>query len=123
MPIGTPSTNYKQQSIPVTVDASGDATVYSTKHRARIIGIIYTKDDFANGVDFTITTETSGIGVWTESDVNASKTVYPTLLVQNDVGVDTTQRDYIPLADERLKIVVASGGNATSGTFTLIFEG
>lgn len=121
MPLST--TNFKREAITVTTDASGDATVYSQKHRSRILGLIYTKTDFANGVVFTITTELGALGVWAETAVNASKTVLPTIVVQDNVGADTTQRDYIPLADERLKIVVSLGGNVKTGTITLIFEG
>lgn len=117
----------RRNSVTVTTDASGDATSYIADEdgggiRGKIILIRYVKDDYAAGVDFTITTETTGVTVWTESNVNASETVHPTTLTQSDVGADATARDFIRLAHERLKIVIAQGGDTKSGTFTLVWE-
>lgn len=115
--------------VTVTTDSSGDATAYtSSAIQGAILNVIYTKTDFADGVDFTITTEDTGQNVWVESNVNASKTVSPhqpthdtsgTALVYAAAGepVDTD----IYAAFERIKIVVASGGDTKTGTFTIIY--
>lgn len=112
-----------RDTISVTTDASGNATEYSEAHNGRIVRIEYNKTNFDNGVDFTITLEKDAtVGVWTESNVNADKTVHPTVLVQDNVGVDHTSRDFAWLCNERLKVVVASGGNTKTGSFDLIVE-
>lgn len=115
------------ESISVTTDSGGDATVYSSDtYNGRIQNVIYTKTDFANGVDFTITTEDTGQNVWVESDVNASATRAPRQPTHDTTGgaesYDGTNpvNDYIWMHNERLKIVVGSGGNAKSGSFRLI---
>jgi len=117
-----------KHEVTVTTDASGDGTAYTdTTVNGCVKTIIYTKDDFANGVDFTITTETTLQNLWVESDVNASATRAPhqpthdatgTALVYAAAGepVDTD----IFAVDERLKVVVAQGGDTKSGTFTFI---
>lgn len=110
----------------ITTDTSGAATDYLGddvgSRSGRILAIVYTKDDYAAGVDFTITTEDTGQGVWTESDVNASKTVYPSVIIHDQVGNATTQRDFIPFAGERIKVVIAQGGTSKDGNFVLIWD-
>ena len=112
------------QKVSVTTSTGGASTDYTPAAiNGAIYAVEYDKDDFANGVDFTITGETSGVGVWTESDVNAADICRPTILVQDQTNTDTTQRDFVRLFNERLKIVIASGGSETSGSFLVRHEG
>lgn len=119
-----------KESITLTTDASGDATGYLGPLSGAIANIVYTKDDFADGVDFTITNETTGQNIWTESDVNASAVRAPRQPTHGQDGTPSLYavggepvEDKIYLANERIKIVVGSGGNAKSGTFTVIMGG
>lgn len=114
----------ERKIVNVTTDASGDATEYSEPIRGRIISIQYVKTDFDNGVDFTITAETTGQNIWTESNVNAAATRAPRQPTHDAIGAASlyaaageSVEDYIVLADERVKIVVAQGGDTKSGTF------
>lgn len=116
--------------VPVTVDASGDATEYSPVLSGKLISFRYVKDDFANGVDFTITAEDTGETLWAEENVNASATRYPRAATASTAGaaslyaaLGTAVNDRIALGQDRVKIVVASGGNATSGTFHITIDG
>ena len=118
-------------SVTVTTDGSGDATAYlgdalvdgsMGPTTGRVLSIIYEKTDFATGVDFTITTDVTGQNVWVETNVDASKTVNPSVETHDTSGVAASSRDYVMLADERLKIVVANGGSTKTGKFTLVFE-
>lgn len=110
--------DFQRANRTVTVDASGDADVDIGPFRGWLERIIYTKDDFANGVDFTITDEDTGRTIWTEANVNSSKTVYSSDLVQDTGGSNTTQYDRIWIKGD-VNVVVAQGGNATSGTFEI----
>lgn len=117
-----------RHTVVVTTDALGDAEVFTNQLTGRLVSISYVKDDFAAGVDFEITTETTEIDVWKEDDVNATKTVYPRHATHTTAGVaNATPGDVllgeIYLAQERLKIVVDDGGNAASGTFYIIVDG
>lgn len=116
--------------VAVTVDASGDATKYSPVIYGSLVSIRYVKTDFANGVDFTITNETTGETLWTESDVNASATRYPRAATHSTAGVASLYaaggeavNSKAVLAGDRVKIIVGSGGNATSGTFHITVDG
>lgn len=116
--------------VPVTVDASGDATAYSSILSGDLISIRYVKDSFANGVDFTITAEDTGETIWAEENVNASATRYPRAGTASTAGAaslyadaGTAVNDKISLSQDRVKIVVASGGNATTGTFHITVDG
>ena len=112
----------ERHTIAVTCDASGDATVYSPTITGRIQSIHYVKNNFADGVDFTITLEATGESLWTDTNVNAAEKVYP--LVAGNLGGTgaASALTEVPIiaANDRVKIVVAAGGNATTGAFRVI---
>lgn len=112
----------ERQKIAVVTDASGNATVYSDYVTGRIAAIVYVKNDFANGVDFTITLEATGESLWTDTDVNASEAVYP--VVKGNLGgtgaASTLVEVPVHAANDRVKIVVSQGGNAKSGLFHVV---
>lgn len=96
----------------------------------RVVTVIYTKTDFADGVDFTITGERTGQTVWTQEDVNAAATVSPRQATHTTAGVAALHAaggeavlDYVWLPFERIKIVVGSGGAAKTGKFTFVVDG
>lgn len=128
----------ERHAITIETAANGTATAYLPEAGAepgvgpgrsltgRILELIYTKGDFAAGVDFTITAEATGETIWTETDVNASKTVVPGQPTHSTAGVaatfDGTRAVLAPivLANDRIEIVIASGGDTKSGTFTVV---
>jgi hypothetical protein len=116
-------------SVSVTTDASGNATVFSEAVTGKISSIQYVKTDFADGVDFTITSEASGESLWTQSDVNAAAIVRPRAPTHSQAGVAALYAsggvavlDKIAVANDRVKIVIGSGGNAKSGKFYIVLE-
>lgn len=117
----------QRETIALTTDGSGDVTAYSSRHvTGRILAVIYTKDDFADGVDFTVTTEETGQSVWAEENVNASKTVLPRQATHSTAGVAAQYADGYPVLEpvvavnERIKVVVAQGGDTKSGTINVL---
>jgi len=116
--------------VTATVDASGDATVYSPYLSGSLVSIRYVKTDYANGVDFVITADTAGDTLWSESNVNASATRYPRTATHSTAGAAALYAaageavlGKIALASDRLKIVVAQGGVSTTGTFHITIDG
>ena len=113
--------------VAITVDGSGDSTDYTPVVTGRIVQITYTKTDFANGVDFTVTGAVTGVPIWTGTDVNATATVAPR---QATHAVDGTAAVYaaageavfgdIVVAAERIKIVTAQGGVSKSGSIAIV---
>lgn len=116
----------QKKTVSVTTASDGTATAYSEAVTGRIWAIHYRKTDFANGVDFTITLESTGEGLWTQSDVNAAAKVYPRTAVHDVVGVAATlngtqaMRDPVVAVNDRVKIVIAQGGDTKSGAFDII---
>lgn len=117
----------ERHAVTVTTDASGDGVGYTPVLTGWITNVIYTKGNYDNGVDIDVTGDVSGLTIWSEDDVNASKTVAPRQATHSTAGVaslyasgGTAVTGPIYVAKERVKIQVAQGGNAKSGTFTVI---
>jgi hypothetical protein len=118
--------------VPVTTAADGTATVYTPRLSGKIHQIEYVKPasgGFDDGVDFTIAGEATGIGLWTESNVNASAVRAPRMATHSQVGAaslfaagGTAVQDRIALASDRVKITIAQGGNAKAGTFHVLVD-
>lgn len=113
--------------VEVTTDENGDAEAYTPVVTGRIHTIAYVKDDFADGVDFTITAEATGETIWDEDNVNASAVRAPRQATHATDGTASLYagggepvEDYVAVAKDRVKIVVANGGNAKSGTFHVV---
>lgn len=114
----------------IVTDGSGDAVAYTPVVTGKLINIIYTKpgsNPYAAGVDFTITAENSGLNLWTQSDVNASATVAPRQPTHDNAGAaslyaatgEPVEDNYV-LANERVKIVIAQGGDTKTGNFKVV---
>jgi len=115
--------------VPVTTAADGSATAYSEVLTGKLSQIRYVKTDFDNGVGFTITAEATGETLWAEAAVNASATRAPRQATHSTAGVaalyaaaGTAVNDKIALANDRVKIVIAAGGNVKSGVFHVVLE-
>lgn len=119
----------ERHTVTVTTAADGSATAYSPIVTGKLSQIRYVKTDFAVGVDFTITSEATGETLWTEANVDASTTRAPRQATHGTDGVaalyaaaGTAVNDKIALAKDRVKIVIANGGNAATGTFHIVME-
>jgi len=111
-------------TVELTTAADGTATGYTPVVSGRVWSITYAKTDFAAGVDFTITAERAGETLWTEADVNASKTVLPRAATHSTAGVAALYAaggaavlEPFVVANDRVKIAVAQGGASKVGTF------
>lgn len=114
----------RRHVVPVTVNASGAAEVYSRVISGTVESIRYIKDDFADTVDFTITAEATGGTIWAEENVTASATRLPRAATHSTAGAAALYASggaavlgKIALAQDRVKIVIANGGVSTSGAF------
>mgnify|MGYP003439786548 CR=1 FL=1 len=116
-------------TVSLTTDASGDVTAYTPYLSGLVQQVIYTKTDFADGVDFTITVEGTGETVWTESNVNAAVAKLPRAATHSTAGVallyaagGAAVADQIAIGRDRIKCVIAQGGNAKTGTLTFLIN-
>lgn len=116
--------NVQRHTVSVTTNASGAATAYSPNVTGRIHAVVYVKGNFDDGVDFTITLEATGESLWTDTNVNASETVYPVQPANLGASgaASTLLEQPMVAANDRVKIIVAQGGNAKSGTFHVVTQ-
>ena len=110
----------ERHTVSVTTIADGSATAYSPVVTGKVVEISYIKDTFVDGVDFTITAEVSGASLWTDTNINASEVVAPVQVANiNTTGAASTLTEVpVYLAQERVKIVIAQGGNVGFGSKT-----
>ena len=112
----------------VTTAADGSFTGYTPYLSGKLCEIHYIKTNFTDGVDFTITAEATGETLWTEANVNAAKVCRPRGATHSNVGVASLYaatfpvNEQIRLGRDRVKIVLAAGGNATTGQFQVVVE-
>ena len=112
----------------LTVDASGDTTVYSATPATGMIGQIrYVPDGSTpldTGADLTITGEVSGLPIATLSNIGLSAVTWaPRQATHSTAGAAALYaaagqavNDPIAIAGERIKVVVAQGGVSKTGT-------
>jgi hypothetical protein len=119
----------QRQAVSVTTIADGSATTYSEVLTGKLSQIRYVKTDFADGSTITITAEATGETLWTEAAVNASATRAPRQATHSTAGAaalyaggGAAVNDKIALANDRIKIVIANGGDTKTGTFHFILE-
>lgn len=115
----------EKHTVDVTTATGGGATAYTPVVKGRIASIRYIKDGtapLASTSDFTITTEDSGQNLWVDTNINATENVYPVVaanLAGTGAASSITEAP-IYAAGERVKIVVAQGGNTKVGRFIVV---
>ena len=121
----------KSFSVAVTTDGSGDATQYTRAVSGAIRAVRYVPDPSTpldTGADLTMTLETTGHTVLVQSNIGTTAfSRYPRVNVHDaadggaalyaSAGEPVT--DVLYAAEERVKVVIANGGNALSGTFII----
>lgn len=110
--------------VPVTTASDGSATAYTPYLSGKVISIRYVKTDYADTVDFTVTADVTGEGIWTEENVTASATRHPRAATHSTAGAaalyasgGTAVLAPVALGRDRVKIAVANGGDTKTGTF------
>ncbi len=104
----------------ITTATDGSATVYlGTRLRGRVHAIKYSAGTLDAGTDLVITGETSGVAILTDSPA-ASEWFYPRALPNKatDGAAGTVATEDIYVLNERIKVVVAQGGNILAGSIT-----
>jgi hypothetical protein len=118
----------KRYAVQVVTAADGSATAYTPRGvRGQLHSVVYVPDGvipYTNTVDVTITAEATGETLLTRANVAAGFNAYPRAGTQAADGTaalfaaaGTAVQDKFALANDRIKIVLAQGGNAKSGTF------
>lgn len=116
----------EKQTISLTTDGSGAATGYSEVVTGRVLAVLYTKVDFATGVDLTITAEGTGQAILTLTNQDSSGIWYPRAQVHGATGSGLTfdgtnvVAEPVPVVNERIKVVVAQGGSGKTGTVQIL---
>lgn len=117
----------ERHTVEIITATGGGATGYTPPITGSINEIIYTAATAASALastaDFTVTVERDGRGLWAESNITASKAVRPRRAPTSVLGATASTapiNEPVMVANDRVKIVVAQGGNTKQGTFSVI---
>lgn len=115
--------------VTAVTNGSGAATAYTPYLSGYVHSVQYVKTDYADGVDFTITAEANGETIWTQSDVNAAAVKAPRQATHSTAGVaalyasgGTAINDRVAVSRDRIKIVIAQGGDTKTGKFVFLID-
>ena len=119
-----------KQRLALTVDAAGAATVYSLPFSGVVAGIYFEIGTLTSGaVDITITAGEENAPILALTNLSASAWYYPKVGTCSVTGVAALYAaggaavlGHIPV-DGQFKIVVADGGNKTTGHITFYVKG
>jgi myo-inositol-1-phosphate synthase len=114
----------ERMTIPVVASSGGAVDIKTDTINGYIERIEYVKDNFADTVDFDLYVDgPSGQVLWQEDNVTASDRIHPRVLCQDPTDTDATGiYDRVALANQVVNIVVANAGNATRGTFEIVYN-
>lgn len=117
----------ERHEVSITVNGSGAGTGYTPIVSGRVLAIRYVPDGtspYDTGFDATITCDVSALPVITVTNGGTSAlSLYPraaTVSVANAASLYAATfavNDSVPVAAERIKIVIADGGASTVGKF------
>lgn len=111
-------------STTITTDGSGDATVYLVGNlRGFVVAFKYSPGTIATGASLTITGDTSATPIMTKTSAGTSDVWYYPRALMNEVAdgaAGSAGTELIPIVDEQIKVVVASGGATKTGTIEVI---
>lgn len=110
----------------ITTNAGGDATVYvGTCIRGCVKAILYQPGTLDGGADLTITGETNGQAILTKANAGTSNVwfypVAPSSKVADGAASSITET-HVPVFMERIKVVVAQGGNTLAGSISVFTD-
>ncbi len=124
---------FSSELLTVTTAADGTATSFTANgYNGFLHSILYVIDGsnpYSNSVVITVTGETTGVTLWAQTvNPNASVQLFPRAATHSIAGVASlfttgaafAVTDKIPLAGERIKVVLSAGGNAKLGAFRFI---
>lgn len=109
--------------VAITTDASGDFTGHTAITSGFVWAVRFVDTDLDDTADITVTCGASGQAIVTLTNQAASASVQPMGATHSTAGAaalyaagGTAVSAPIPIADETIKVVVAQGGNAKTGT-------
>lgn len=118
-----------EYAVTITTNGTGDATVYAgspgTTARGVVKAIKYAPGTLDTGAGITVTGEDTGVPILVKASLGTSTVwFYPKAKANaNTNGAASTDAfEDIWIYQERIKVVVASGGDTLTGTITFYID-
>ena len=110
----------RRETVAMTTATGGGATAASLPMNGKVASIQYvptTGAVLASTADFAITNMETGEVIWTEANITAAKIVRPTRAGHTTAGATASGANGVYLCNDRVKFVIAQGGNTKQATF------
>lgn len=113
----------------VVTATGGGAVAFTPPAMGSVVSIQYIADTvaaFASTADFTVASEDTGVEYWRQDNVTASAERYPLAPANTAAGEAFVYLGASPvgvpfqIANERIKITIAQGGNTKAGRFVVL---
>lgn len=119
---------FSSAKVDIVTNSSGDATVYLAPSINRglngfLVLLKYNPGNIDTGADLTITGDSSGIPILTKANAGTSIAFYYPRALLNavaDGAEGASPSEFIPIRDERIKVVVANGGDTKTGSIEAV---
>ena len=119
-------TYHQVHSVTLLANSSGAQTTYTADViNSNLLAVVFAKGTLATAVKIVVTGDKSGVSIFDKTSI-ASGTYYPrgaahsTALAAMVFESTDPVPVLIPLANEKIKIVVSAGGNGGAGTLKFI---
>lgn len=116
--------------VTIVTDGAGAGIGYTPVVTGEIRQIVYVKTDYAAGVDFDLTLESTGEVIWDQDNVNASAVLAPRMATHSTLGAAALYAaaglpvlDRVVAVRDRVKIAVTNGGASKTGVFHVVVGG
>lgn len=125
----------QRESVAIATDAGGDFTGYSGVINGKVHSLTYVPDGTSpldTGADLTVTTEDTAQPVLTAANIGTSTVTWRPRGATHDAAdggatlyaaAGEPVLDYIHAATERIKVVIAQGGDTKLGTLHIVYGG
>lgn len=123
-PFGKFLSGARVMRVAVTTDGSGDATFYLPAAFGYLHSIRYINTSFTGTINVTITNNTTGQGIWTQTNIGTSNLIKFPRFIANDLAGAALSAlavaERVFLANEKIKIVVAGAGATKVADFEAV---
>lgn len=114
----------RSETVAATTNSSGESTAFSANVNGKIHAVEYVWTDFSTAATLVVKGENSSRPILTANLTSTTvATWYPRAVTHNVLSGSTFGGEAsVPISNERVRFIVASGGATKTGTFRILVD-